>query len=506
MHGMMIQDFSSTSEAVAPASVGTRQEVQEQPFGQVLGQRCASAQDGNKEQLKAEAEEPALQAETEIEIAETVEAQENAAPFFMSALADQSASLIKPSENAELVAAAERVQELVGQWLQAQEAPEETQSDVIAAGEQPEAEELMTLALELLSQAEEEAPTAGADSGSVEESTPLNDGEIEELRQLMAVMLQSGQAPQALKEHPLAAEVGRQLDAAVPHVDLRRLVKESSFATESEVAEEGLAVTEEVLTDGEAPVLQGAAGGLQEEQLAKMLKPRDDQPTLRQQHADKAQPVIAQEPGQQPVSSEEGIELTSEAGKLETLKPAEQNGTSPHLQAVAVDRPQSAPTAPVTGVSAKIMQLPSGQQVAENQLVDQVVTYLAGSSDGESGRMRLRLHPAELGSVRLDLIVEGDKVRAHLQAQSQQVQEVLDRHLPQLRDALQQQGLKIDEFRVDVQTGQDQARDERFAWQQDSQERAGSSPWLDDEWPQPELEIPLAQLLEQNSGGISLRV
>ena len=68
------------------------------------------------------------------------------------------------------------------------------------------------------------------------------------------------------------------------------------------------------------------------------------------------------------------------------------------------------------------VQLPSGQQVAESQIFDQVVTHISGSQNGESGRMVLRLQPAELGSLKLELMVEGDRVRANLHAQTQQVQ------------------------------------------------------------------------------------
>lgn len=95
-------------------------------------------------------------------------------------------------------------------------------------------------------------------------------------------------------------------------------------------------------------------------------------------------------------------------------------------------------------------------QVTDSQIFDQVVTHLSGSDKGDMGRMVLRLHPAELGALRIELLVEGDRVRANLHAQTQQVQEVLERNLGQLRSALAEQGLKIDHFQVSSDTRQHQ--------------------------------------------------
>ena len=72
----------------------------------------------------------------------------------------------------------------------------------------------------------------------------------------------------------------------------------------------------------------------------------------------------------------------------------------------------------------------------------------------ETSSITLRLHPEELGHVKLELVMDKDSVRAHLHAQSQQVQEVLERHLPRLRDALEMQGLKIDQLQVSVDSQQ----------------------------------------------------
>ncbi|NOQ41145.1 MAG: hypothetical protein GQ563_01400 [Desulfuromusa sp.] len=156
--------------------------------------------------------------------------------------------------------------------------------------------------------------------------------------------------------------------------------------------------------------------------------------------------------------------------------------------------------------SNPVVQLASGQQVAESQIFDQVVTQLSGSINGESGRMVLRLQPAELGSLKLELMIEGDRIRVNLHAQSQQVQEVLERNLPQLRNALAELGLKIDQFQVTIDKNHDQQNQfENLAQQQQNRDSEKQPDWHNDLEPEEQI-IPLAHLMQNGGGGISLHV
>ncbi len=554
MDGMMIHDLTGAADAAmkSPGCIRTGKSVLQ--FCQVLGEnsRSAQAQDPISAAEIMTPEEP-VSAEMTPEPGETSlpesRSQEMAAPFFSAALFDQSASLIEPSENARHVRAAERVQELVGQWLKAQRTEEATGPELVQSEEQLAAEELVALAFDLLNRGtddpeegsaavaagqavpltgeetiqpvlpigdEAEAVHQGLSTDAAEgvqpaaESFPLNDEELKELRQLMAVMLQRGRASEAM-ENPRPKEVvGRQLKGMNQFGEGNRAVK-SDASEAAGIGTEDQPAKAQGKTPEEAGVPQAvsvaAGGGLQEKQLTQLLRPRAEKAPLQQTQAVRPEaPPVAEENLEMVEPSTETVAIKADVAETEGVKPAVgQPQVQPITQgAETAIRPQQQPQ--VETVAARVMQLPSGQRLPESQLVDQVVTHLAGSHDGESGRMRLRLHPAELGSLRLDLIVEGDRVRAHLQAQSQQVQDVLDRHLPQLRDALHQQGLKIDEFRVDVQGGKEQHQEQQFAHQRGDQNRTTAGPWLNDDWPQPELEIPLAQLLEPSSGGISLHV
>ena len=148
------------------------------------------------------------------------------------------------------------------------------------------------------------------------------------------------------------------------------------------------------------------------------------------------------------------------------------------------------------------------RQVSDSQIFDQVVTHLSGSSKGEAGRMVLRLHPAELGALRIELMVEGDRVRANLHAQSQQVQEVLERNMGQLRSALAEQGLKIDHFQVSSDTRQNQHQEQAqdLARQRAEAELLAEAERKEQENLPEDQSISLEHLLQNGGRGISLHV
>ena len=67
------------------------------------------------------------------------------------------------------------------------------------------------------------------------------------------------------------------------------------------------------------------------------------------------------------------------------------------------------------------------------------------------GEIRLRLSPPALGSLRLELKFEGQKMSARLEAEHTQARQILLEQLPTLRDRLAEQGITIENFEVDLQ-------------------------------------------------------
>jgi flagellar hook-length control protein FliK len=88
--------------------------------------------------------------------------------------------------------------------------------------------------------------------------------------------------------------------------------------------------------------------------------------------------------------------------------------------------------------------------------------------------IRMRLHPPELGAMRLDLVVRNGTVTARLQTETEAASQVLVDSLPALRERLAEHQIKVE--RLDVQWtgsglggspqqpgGQGRWRDESFA-------------------------------------------
>jgi flagellar hook-length control protein FliK len=69
---------------------------------------------------------------------------------------------------------------------------------------------------------------------------------------------------------------------------------------------------------------------------------------------------------------------------------------------------------------------------------------------GREGNVRLRLHPPELGSLRLELAVRGGVMTARLEAENTAARNLLLDNLPALRDRLAEQDIRIERFDVDL--------------------------------------------------------
>jgi flagellar hook-length control protein FliK len=136
----------------------------------------------------------------------------------------------------------------------------------------------------------------------------------------------------------------------------------------------------------------------------------------------------------------------------------------------------SVPLAGSTSLSVgpSLISLPSGITVPEGTVVDQMIAHFSMNRQNESSAINLKLHPQELGELRMEIKVEQDNIKAHIIAQNPQAQEMIDKHLPRLREALEQQGLHLQEIEVTV-AANDTAGDERFQQNTGQQQQLRSS-------------------------------
>jgi len=275
---------------------------------------------------------------------------------------------------------------------------------------------------------------------------------------------------------------------------------------------------------GEMPVPQKTPASVLEARFNDLLKPRQPQASMPQSGENGRLIQAAQQSQQAPVNQapvqESGEEFFANIlDKSAPKAPLAQAAMNTKSVADGI-LPQhnhlpGQPAAVTTGgqgmmgmtaPAAVAAPFTASQQVTDSQIFDQVVTHLSGSDKGDMGRMVLRLHPAELGALRIELMVEGDKIRANLHAQTQQVQEVLERNLGQLRSALAEQGLKIDHFQVSSDARQNhqqgQAEDLAHERRQAGQPAQGD---IEEQLPEDQA-IPLAHLTQNGGRGISLHV
>lgn len=129
------------------------------------------------------------------------------------------------------------------------------------------------------------------------------------------------------------------------------------------------------------------------------------------------------------------------------FRAAADHGSNPPLFSVAgqgVATPQAASAGSGTPAVATPFTLP----VPEEQVYQQVASRLTQVGGERHSRISMRLYPEELGQVKLDMTVDGDRVRVRMHAQNQQVQEVLEKYLPRLRESFEQQGLKLEDAQV----------------------------------------------------------
>ncbi|MCF6186085.1 MAG: flagellar hook-length control protein FliK [Desulfobulbaceae bacterium] len=132
-----------------------------------------------------------------------------------------------------------------------------------------------------------------------------------------------------------------------------------------------------------------------------------------------------------------------------------------------------------TNSTSLMLKLPSGTEVPHSQIINQVIDRFTLNRTLESGNITLKLHPAELGELRMEIRVEQDNIKAHITTQNPLVQDILDRHLPRLREALEQQGLNLEQMTVTV--GTDDGSNSQLFQEHFGSRQSGRSPQSNNE-------------------------
>lgn len=86
--------------------------------------------------------------------------------------------------------------------------------------------------------------------------------------------------------------------------------------------------------------------------------------------------------------------------------------------------------------------------VNPENLIEQMVEHIKITIDDSSAEMNLQLKPDHLGKLSLKIITERGIVTAQFMAESQTVKEIIEANFNQLKDVLQEQGLKVQNLEV----------------------------------------------------------
>lgn len=90
--------------------------------------------------------------------------------------------------------------------------------------------------------------------------------------------------------------------------------------------------------------------------------------------------------------------------------------------------------------------------VFEDNILNQVAQKFRINQLVNDSKIMIKLHPAELGQLKIDIQIKEGAVNASILAQSQQVQEILEKHMPRLKALMEENGLKINEIVVAVES------------------------------------------------------
>lgn len=144
-------------------------------------------------------------------------------------------------------------------------------------------------------------------------------------------------------------------------------------------------------------------------------------------------------------SGEPGTSVPSAAGTNPSAQPilGEQANTFGQTLAAV----QNTPTLPASE-SARTITLPSGVVVHEDDVVRQVLERFQISRRSFDTQVNIKLHPAELGELKIDLSVKEGSIRANVVAQSQHAQEIIEKNMVKLKTILEEQGFTIEKITV----------------------------------------------------------
>ena len=124
--------------------------------------------------------------------------------------------------------------------------------------------------------------------------------------------------------------------------------------------------------------------------------------------------------------------------------------TAPDIQ---VQTPTAAADNVIKAVESSKSVLPEkliARGATETKIINQIINKISTRGGGNQNEVQIRLDPPSLGTVRLNITTVGESVRTMVIAENHAVKQTIENNFNQLRDAMSEQGLKVDSFSVTV--------------------------------------------------------
>ncbi len=275
-------------------------------------------------------------------------------------------------------------------------------------------------------------------------------------------------ATPAVAQAPVLSEARQQVTVASAPATPVSTVEPASQVSAVAVAgislEKTAPMAEPVDTDRETPAVAGEERSAQAVvQLAgRSLKP------LRGGHG----PVSVQK-GEAPAAETGGpvfnrplLEVVVEGAKTEqSTEVAASAKVDMPADAAAVGKPSHSLIGGAVGVKVEPTPLPAVAEGVRAPSHEQIMTQVKeqlGKAElrADDGRVVLRLHPEELGALRIDVKMDDQRLRLHIVAENPTVRDALVANMDSLKESLSKQQIVMERF--DVATGQGQDQQQLF--------------------------------------------
>ena len=96
--------------------------------------------------------------------------------------------------------------------------------------------------------------------------------------------------------------------------------------------------------------------------------------------------------------------------------------------------------------------MPHSTMVDAMDLIEQINSQIRAVIDNETQSLAMQLHPESLGRMNVELVSRGGQITAQFEAENASVRAALEGHIAELRQSLEQRGLKVENVEVTVAT------------------------------------------------------